>query len=55
MIIFAFHLCRFEFVAQREADPARCLFGRLAPGEVIINLPGVSLIMTHHKARPVAR
>lgn len=54
MIIFAFRLGRFEFVAQRETVPARSLFSRPAPGEAIIDLPGVSLMFTDHKARSVA-
>ena len=55
MIIFAFRLGRFEFVAQRETVPARSLFSRPAPGEIICDLPGVSLMGTDHKARAVAR
>ncbi len=51
MIIFAFRLGRFEFVAQRETVPARSLFSRPAPGEIIIDLPGVSLMVTYYKAR----
>ena len=55
MIIFSFRLGRFDFVAHRETVPARSLFSRLAPGEFIIDLPGVSLMVADHKARPVAR
>ncbi|NVK97487.1 hypothetical protein KQ247_13990 [Ruegeria pomeroyi] len=55
MIIFDFRLGRFEFVAQRESVPSRNLFSRPAPGEFIIDLPGVSLMVTYHKARVAAR
>lgn len=55
MIIFSFRLCRFEFVAQRETVPARNLFSRPAPGEFIIDLPGVSLMVAYRKSRVVAR
>ncbi|MCU9839676.1 hypothetical protein OEZ49_18025 [Ruegeria sp. WL0004] len=51
MIIFAFRLGRFEFVAQRETAPISTVFSRPAPGEVIIDLPCVSLMVTKHKAR----
>lgn len=51
MIIFAFRLGRFEFVAQREATPARTTISRPAPGEVILDLPGVSLMVTDHRTR----
>lgn len=51
MIIFAFRLGRFEFVAERETVRARSMFNRPAPGEIIIDLPGVSLMVTDHKAR----
>lgn len=54
MIIFTFRLGRFEFVAQRETVPARSLFSRPAPGEIIIDLPGVSFMVTNHKGRSVA-
>ena len=51
MIIIAFRLGSFEFVAQRETVPARSLFSRPAPGEVIIDFPGVSLMFADHNAR----
>jgi hypothetical protein len=51
MIILAFRLGYFEFVAQSETVPARSLFSRPAPGAIIIDLPGVSLMVTRHKAR----
>jgi hypothetical protein len=41
LIIFAFRLGRFEIVAQREIVPARTCVSRPAPGEVILDLPGV--------------
>lgn len=55
MIIFEIRLGRFSVLAQRETVPARSLFSRPAPGEIIIDLSGFSLRVTHHKARPVAR
>lgn len=55
MIIFAFRLGRIEIVAQRETVSARSLFSRPAPGEVLIDLPGASLMFTDHKARAFAR
>jgi hypothetical protein len=51
MTIFPFRLGRFEFLAQRETAPARTFISRPAPGEVIIDLPGVSLMAADHKAR----
>ena len=55
MIIFDIRLGRFSVLAQRETVPARSLFSRPAPGEIIIDLPGVSLMVADHKARSVAR
>ena len=37
---------RFEFYAQRETAPAKQLVSRPGPGEVIIDLPGFSLMFT---------
>ncbi|MDG4648024.1 hypothetical protein P6F26_06175 [Roseibacterium sp. SDUM158017] len=51
MIIFAFRLGRFEIVAQSETLPARTTVSRPATGEVILDLPGVSLMVTDLKAR----
>lgn len=55
MIVFTLRLGRFEFVAQRDTVPVRKLLSRPAPGEVIIDLPGASLMVAYHKARSIAR
>lgn len=40
---------RFEFYAQREIAPAKQLISRPGPGEVIIDLPGVSLMFCNDR------
>lgn len=55
MIIFAFRLGRFEIVAQRETAPALTTISRPGPGEIILDLPGVSLMLTDFRARASAR
>ena len=55
MIIFDIRLGHFSVLAQRETVPARSLFSRPASGEIIIDLPAVSLTMTYYKAHPIVR
>jgi hypothetical protein len=40
-------LGRFEFYAQRETAPAAFRVTRGIPGEVIVDLPGVSIFLTN--------
>lgn len=55
MLIFAFRLGRFEVVALRETAPARSLLSRSASGEVVLDLPGVSLTMCRLRDRSPVR
>lgn len=44
----AIRMGRFECFAQRQSWLARLTVTRPAPGEVIIDLPGVTLMLTNH-------
>lgn len=55
MLIFAFRLGRFEVVALRETAPARTTLSRPTPGEIVLDLPGVSLTVCRLKDGPASQ